>query len=373
MDRFGIHIFLFGLSFAVVLGQLIFSIGVSVGSYWVMHFGRLIFGVGGESLSVAQSRITTRWFEGKELALALGLNLAIGRLGSVLNDILSPYLAYSIGMNFAIWFGTFTCIVSFMCTQTLVTMDKQFVKRSKSNSNVNNSPTLSNSADTSKTKLYHLPKSFWLICCVTCLYYAADIPFNAIHSSFLQTKWYKGDPQTASQIMAIPDTLSAVFVPVVGIFVDKYGHRCKISILCGVMMALIHYYFAYATAESPSPIPFLVGLGFSYAMLLIFWPSIPLVVHESKLSTAFGFQASALNGSLAIVPIFVAILLNADPTYTLVELFFCFSCALGVVLSIYLYLLDSQNGGVLEKPQTVVLSPTYKILKDEEELELTEF
>lgn len=367
MDKFGIHIFLFGLSFAVVLGQFLFSIGVSFKSFWIMHFGRFIFGIGGESLSVAQSRITTRWFEGRELALALGLNLAIGRLGSVLNDILSPYLAYAVGMNFAIWFGTVTCIVSFGCTQTLVSMDKTFVKKSRSDNDIDCSPSTPKSLNPRKyvSEESFLPQSFWLICIITCLYYAADIPFNAIHSSFLQTKWYKGDPQTASQIMAIPDTLSAVFVPGVGFLVDKYGHRCKVSILCGSMMAVIHYYFAFATASSPSPIPFLIGLGFSYAMLLIFWPSIPLVVHESKLSTAFGFQASALNASLAIVPIFVAVLLNADPTYTLVELFFCFSCVLGTILSIYLYRIDSRNGGILEKPQTVSISPIYAILHED--------
>ena len=371
MDKFGIHGFLFSLSFAVVLGQTLFSIGISTKSFFIMHFGRFIFGIGGESLSVAQSRITTRWFQGKELALALGLNLAIGRLGSVLNDILSPALAYNIGMNFAIWFGTFTCIVSFLCTQTLVSLDKNFVKKSKSDPTLSENPTIAK-PENSDVKERFLPQSFWLICCITCLYYAADIPFNAIHSSFLQTKWYKGDPQTASQIMAIPDTLSAVFVPLVGIFVDKYGHRCKVSILCGVMMTVIHYYFAYATASSPSPIPFLIGLGFSYAMLLIFWPSIPLVVEESKLSTAFGFQASALNASLAVVPIFVAILLNTDPTYTLVELFFCFICGLGVLLSIYLYRLDAQNGGVLEKPQKLVVSPAYTVLEEEEAIELTD-
>ena len=376
MDKFGIHIFLFGLSIAVVFGQFLFSIGVSLKTYWIMHLGRFIFGVGGESLSVAQARITTRWFEGKELALALGLNLAIGRLGSVLNDLLSPYLAYTLGMNSAIWFGTVTCIISFGCCQTLVVMDKQFVKRAKSEENIDltgtdtNTNTLQPSMKFSQLAL--LPNSFWLICLITCLYYAADIPFNAIHSSFLQTKWYKGDPQTASQIMAIPDTLSAVFVPAVGVFVDKYGHRCKLSILCGLMMAFIHFYFAFATASSPSPIPFLIGLGFSYAMLLIFWPSIPLIVPEQKLSTAFGFQASALNGSLAIFPILVAMLLNADPTYTLVELFFSFSCVLGIILSIVLYRLDYQNGGILEKPQKVSTSPTYTKLQ-EESLELAEF
>ena len=55
-----------------------------------MLAGRVLFGLGGESMSVAQSAIVSQWFKGKELAMALGLNLSISRLGSVINGIVIP-------------------------------------------------------------------------------------------------------------------------------------------------------------------------------------------------------------------------------------------------------------------------------------------
>ena len=58
--------------------------------YWLMLVGRVIFGLGGESMSVAQSAIVSHWFKGKELALALGVNLSVSRLGSVMNSNTIP-------------------------------------------------------------------------------------------------------------------------------------------------------------------------------------------------------------------------------------------------------------------------------------------
>ena len=280
-----------------MLGQTLFSIGVMTKSYLFMHAGRFFFGLGGESLSVAQSRITTRWFRGKELAMAIGINLAFGRLGSVLNDIVSPWLAYGVDVPFAVWFGTLTCILSFGCCYALVRLDKKFPERQSSDDDLDltadetmlSSPTSKiDSPQAPSLALQHLdlPIRFWLICFIMCLYYGADIPFNAIHSSFLESKWYKGDPQTASQIMAIPDTISALLIPFVGTFVDRFGHRCKVMILCGLIMMVCHIYFAFASASSPSPIYALVPLGLAYAMLLTFWPCIPLIVNEGKLATA---------------------------------------------------------------------------------------
>lgn len=68
-----------------------------------MVIGRILFGVGGESLFVSQTRTTTSWFRGKELAFALGVNLGIARLGSVLNDYLSPILCLQYSMAAAMY------------------------------------------------------------------------------------------------------------------------------------------------------------------------------------------------------------------------------------------------------------------------------
>jgi predicted MFS family arabinose efflux permease len=261
-------------------------------------------------------------------------------------------------------------LASFSCTQNLVYLDQQWLEKKSSDETIALDK-LCNQSEASQAKqssnVASLPLSFWLICMSMCFYYAVDIPFNTIHSSFLQSKWYRGYPKTAAQIMVIPDIISALLVPFVGTFVDFYGHRCKTMIVCGCLMTLVHLYFALASPQSPSPIPFLVVLGFSYSLLLTYWPCISIVVPEEHLSTAFGLATSLLNASLALFPMLVAYLLERDPTYTLVEFSFVSSALIGLGLSIVLYFLDSKGSNVLESP--ISKKKDYsKLFEEEEEL-----
>jgi nitrate/nitrite transporter NarK len=346
-----------------------------------MHLGRFLFGVGGESLSVAQSRITAKWFKGKELALALGMNLAMGRLGSVLNDLLSPHLAEEFNIHAAIWFGTVTCLLSFLAGQYLLKLDQpispQFQRLDRSDESLDGdiemmasrSPTAQSPIRIKEMLNFSsFTPAFWLLCAIMCLYYAADIPFNAIHSSFLQLR-FRFSSIAAAQIMSIPDTLSAIFVPFCGLFVDLYGHRCKVMIVCGLIMTSVHLFFATSTVSSPSPIPALVFLGLSYALLLTFWPAMALIVPEHKLSTAFGIGTSLLNATLAFTPVIVAFTLQMDQSYTTTESFFVFVCFIGFICSIILWYYDRiWQKGILEKVQL-----KGKPIKDSEDNLISEY
>ncbi|KAJ3106964.1 hypothetical protein HDU97_005245 [Phlyctochytrium planicorne] len=348
--------------------------------YWIMHFGRIIFGVGGESLSVAQTRITAKWFKGKEIAFALGVNLSVARLGSVMNDFVSPHLAVSENVPVAIWFGSVTCFISFFSGLVLNALDSYGSKRKKFKARAtalkklkssgtgddlrnpaplqreisdvtipSNAPHQAGSLDFAA--LLNFPLSFWLICLIMCFMFATVVPFNTIHSAFLQSKWYPDDPKTAGQVMALPDIISAVLVPFCGTFVDRYGRRVKVLIVCGSLMAIVHVILGFATAQTvPSPLPTLMILGFSYALLLTFWPCIPLVVDERNQATAFGVATATQNAALSLFPILVAALVNADNTYFLTEMFFVLCSVCGVVVCFWLYWVDKVYlGGILER------------------------
>lgn len=86
LDRYDQRIVIVVLSMLVCFGQTLFSVGLWMKDVRVMVVGRFFFGLGGESLSVTQASITTQWFRGKELAFALGMNICIGRFGSVINS-----------------------------------------------------------------------------------------------------------------------------------------------------------------------------------------------------------------------------------------------------------------------------------------------
>lgn len=81
----------FGIS--ILIGQLIFALGCSFKSIFVMICGRIVFGLGGEAINASQSTLIVNWFNPNELSFALGITLSILRFGSVLNDIISPIIA----------------------------------------------------------------------------------------------------------------------------------------------------------------------------------------------------------------------------------------------------------------------------------------
>ncbi len=89
-----------------------------------MFIGRVVFGFGGESLAVANSAVLASWFKGKELAFAFGLNLSVARLGSVINNVVSPALASGVDIQFAFWFGTILCGGSVAAVLAINTIDK---------------------------------------------------------------------------------------------------------------------------------------------------------------------------------------------------------------------------------------------------------
>ncbi|KAI8903264.1 major facilitator superfamily domain-containing protein [Gorgonomyces haynaldii] len=336
VDRMGPNRILVVTCFLVCLGQLLFSIGVEWKTYSLMLVGRILFGLGGETLAVTQSQITSEWFQSKELALGLGVNLSIGRLGSVLNDILSPYLGVRYSISAATWTGFGFCLLSMVCACFLARWNTKFTKKKKS------------------VEEGSFPVGFVFLNGIIVFLYATMIPFNTIHAAFLQSKWYPNDPQTAGQIMAIPDTLSALLVPFVGTLVDTFGHRIKWLIASGSIMLTVHLYFAFATPQSPQPFVFLCLLGIAYSFLITCWSIIPLLV-EKRTGTGFGIATTSLNISLVVFPIAVGYL-QYDHTYLLVELFFVCMSLLGTLSGVILLYLDSRYQYNIET-QPIVYKP----------------
>jgi MFS family permease len=108
----------------IAIGHVIFAFGLSIKSWPIMFLGRAIFGMGESSNSVANSTILADWFGGGELALAFGINLAVSRLGSVANNLISPVLASSGGVVFSVWFGAILMACSVGCAIFMLPINK---------------------------------------------------------------------------------------------------------------------------------------------------------------------------------------------------------------------------------------------------------
>ena len=136
-DKLGKRLMLIVFLLFITSGQAVFAMGASLDpgntAWYTMWLGRTIFGFGGESLCVAQSALIASWFAGKELAFALGLNLALGRIGSVINDAVSVQIATNFPVYYAFWAALGVCCASLVSGLCAYHVDKAADERLRAN------------------------------------------------------------------------------------------------------------------------------------------------------------------------------------------------------------------------------------------------
>ncbi|KAJ3018833.1 hypothetical protein HKX48_002591 [Thoreauomyces humboldtii] len=403
VDRLDVKKVLVVFSIIVCAGQTLFAVGVSTKNFPVMLIGRVFFGIGGESIGVVQASVTTAWFRGKELGFALGLNLCIARFGSVVNANLSPRIEKIWGSSGAVWVGSLTCYASLCCSIALVTLmahhspgeTRSPTKRSsqseeeaplldglgesssslsdplleKGLGEMSSSPVSSEfdeqvSWRDSIREIAMFPWAFWLVCLICVLLYGTVVPFNNIASDFLMSKWYPGDTQTAGTVMSIPDTMSAILVPICGVLVDRYGGRASLLLLCALVIAAVHTCLGLTMINPVYP---LILLGLSYSMYgVAIWPSVACIIqhredaiHEQNpdspppklLGTAYGLSTSCLNTALTIMPLVSAQIRVWGGSFVPVELFFVALALGGAGASTVLWIVDGYNGSILQRAE----------------------
>lgn len=171
---------------------------------------------------------------------------------------------------------------------------------------------------------------------------------------------------------SIPDSLSAILVPLLGFLVDKYGRRATLMILCSFTIMIAHIILG---GTSWSPIPAFIALGISYSIYgVAIWPSIACVVsakeeslleseddmsidgeRESKyLGTAYGLSTAALNLALTVFPILAAsVRAHWSESWLGLELFFAGLAGAGGVLGLLLWVVDHRTGRALERGESM--------------------
>ncbi|EQC31215.1 hypothetical protein SDRG_11138 [Saprolegnia diclina VS20] len=199
VDRLGARLCLLMFATTITLGQIVFAFGCSISQFNVMLLGRILFGLGGESLGVAQSTLVASWFKNKELALALGINLSIARLGSVFNNELSPVIASEYNVSSALWMGVVMCGVSLIAALILIPIDKRAdaaIARTKS---FGASAPVAKDQGFSCRDIRSFRPIFWLLAIACMVVYGCVIPFNNVASSLLMERDFFRQPPPACQ------------------------------------------------------------------------------------------------------------------------------------------------------------------------------
>lgn len=164
----------------MTIGQLIFAVAVILDAFWLMILGRFIFGIGAESLAVAQNNYAVLWFKGKELNMVFGLQLSFARVGSTVNFLVMDPMYEYVGnwyqgyvcLGVVLLIATGTCIMSFICAVILGWMDRRAQTILQRNDNPSGEIAKLSDAKTFKV-------TFWMVSVICVAYYVAIFPFIA--------------------------------------------------------------------------------------------------------------------------------------------------------------------------------------------------
>ncbi|CAD2215472.1 Major Facilitator Superfamily, putative [Angomonas deanei] len=311
-------------TFLVLCGAALFYVGVVATSFPLILCARVLYGLGGESLSVAQSAFVARWFKtGRGMSLAFGVSISTSRIGSSLNFILSPLLAGRYGVATASLAGVLACAASLIACIVLVAADVYAVRTGyiKEEGHEEEEETALLGAEREEEEeeeaaqsksaccdsLWRLPTTFWLLSVICVCAYMSIYPFIGIARIFFERK-YACSPEYAGQIISTYQITAAVCSPLVGLFVDTMGMNTVWLLLACLAFGIIHALFM---ATALPAVVLMVAMGFFYSFLVSgLWPSIPLAVPGNYLGFAYGTMTSCQNIGFAFFPLLIGYTLD---------------------------------------------------------------
>jgi len=355
----------------IFLGQSIFAIGITFKIYWLALVGRFVFGLGGESLTVAQNTFTARWFEGKQLAFAFGTVVSFSRIGTSVNFLVTPYFT-ELGVPFSIWFGTEMCLMSFCACGFVALLDwygEEAVRRRKERSGMASDP------EVSLGQIVYFPLQSWIIFFNCLFFYITVLTFYTIASPYMQyVCGYK--PMDASNLLAIPNFVAIFASPFFGYVLDRTGRSIIWMGTAAIMLILAHLALLAKTFDwfSIPPIAIMLWVGIGYSMYAAsIWPTLPFVIKEEMLGTGYGAMTSIQNAGLAAFAQIVATIVGSAPQHSTqkqwmgTSLVFVACGGISLALTIFLYIIDlARTGGVLNA--TGQVKQAYKIKLNTPEL-----
>ncbi|XP_034655763.1 major facilitator superfamily domain-containing protein 1 [Drosophila subobscura] len=352
IDRvFGIRLGTIIYMLILLVGQVIFASGALLNAFWLMILGRFIFGIGAESLAVAQNSYAVLWFKGKELNMVFGLQLSVARFGSTVNfwvmqpiyNYVSKFYHENSALGVVLLLATLTCVMSLICALILGFMDKRAERILQRNSNPSGQvPKL--------TDIFTFKPPFWMVSIICVAYYVAIFPFIALGQKFFMER-FNLTPSEANTVDSLVYLIAAVSSPVFGFIIDKVGRN-----VTWVFTATLTTIGAHALLTFTDLTPYLgmVIMGLSYSMLAAsLWPLVALIIPEYQLGTAYGFCQSIQNLGLAVITILAGIIVDhSNNEHTWVQLFFMGWLTVALIATAVIWAYDrKQKGNLNMTPQ----------------------
>jgi len=282
IDRLGLRKSLMIFGVLCLVGP---AITASSGHLSVMAAGRLIFGMGAESLNVAVTAALARWFKGKELSFAFGINLTICRLGSfaALN---SPTWARAAYANWR-WPFLIALALSVFCVVGAIVY---WIMEAQAEKNFH-----LGEASTDKVvfaDLFKFGVSYWYIVALCVTFYSAIFPFQTFAVKFF-IEAHGTSREFGGFLSSMLTLFAMIATPLFGLWVDRVGKRAMLMMFGSLLLVPVYLMMAYTHVNLYVPMA-LMGVAFSL-IPAVMWPSVAYIVDQSKLGTAYGLMTMIQN------------------------------------------------------------------------------
>lgn len=360
--------------------------------------GFMIFGCGCEMAGTTVSKALAKWFKGKEMALAMGLEMAIARVGVFAIFSISPLIADSFGTVVApVAFCTVLLLIGLISYSVFAVMDTKLDRQlGKDKSESEASDEEFKASDIKKIFASHI---FWVVSLLCVLYYSAIFPFQAYGAEMLQCNIGDISAQEASDIFRWFPIGAAVVTVFLGNFLDRRGKGATMLIYGALLLIACHLIFAFLLPATHSKVLAyctIVVLGISFALVpAALWPSVPKIIEEKVLGSAYCLIFWVQNIGLCLVPLLIGYVLDSvnasnplvqqemaqldkwkelgqEPAegffihydYTIPMIIFAGFGVLALLLAIYLKALDKKKHYGLEEPN---IKPDAQVLAAEDQ------
>jgi MFS family permease len=317
--------------------------------------GYSLFGVGVEIAGITVSRILVKWFKGKELALAMGLEMATARGGMLLAFAASPMMTGSEKIiSRPLAFGVILLVIGLIAFLVHNMMDKKLDKEVSEDTSVEASE---DEFKISDVFLLFKNPGFIFIALLCVLFYSAVFPFTKFAPDLMAQKYSFNEFWSGKMVSLLP--VGTIFLtPLFGTFLDNKGKGASIMIVGSILLIVVHCIFAFGPDIKVFAIIAMVILGFAFSFVpAAMWPSVPKIVPESRLGSAYAMIFMIQNIGLMTFPMLLGSVLDSsnegntgslDYTQAMMLMVGCGIAALFVAFG--LRAIDRKNGYGLDLP-----------------------
>lgn len=406
----GIILDKFGIRFTGIMSTILMCLGALLKWYAVSHnfdgtmsvpffgtyqtqvvlaaTGFAIYGVGCEIAGVTVTKILVKWFKGHELALAMGLQVALARIGTafalayslqiamgvhipythdfhiagifyninaaIVNGLVSlkDFLEIPSGVQASVALGAVLLCIGMISYLVYCIMDKK-----EDASSAANKTEQEEGFKFSALKMLVTNKCFWYVAILCLMFYAGVFPYLKFATKLMVMK-YGVDPNLAGLIPAMLPFGTIFLTPFFGGIYDKFGKGATLMIIGSLLLTCVHIVFALPTHSYIVAIVAMLVLGIAFGLVpSALWPSVPKIIPMECLGSAYALIFYIQNIGLALVPVWIGKVNQANTNeatgiidYTQSMSIFAGFGVIAIIIALLLLVEDKRKGYGLQKP-----------------------